>query len=208
MNITYARLADTRTRIVADLTSRRARGAYRVIDVGGEGAGWTRSVIDALVDIRGDDPVFTFDICSRSAWEPLLIYVKQHGLFDYAICTHTLEDLYDPCVTLDLLPRIACSGVVTCPSLRTEFSRHENKAWLGNIHHRWLVDQEDGALLLAPKLGFLEQFKGLDIREEAYEIVFEWSEHLPWRMVSNNYFEHSDQIYEIYNELIARAQRL
>jgi hypothetical protein len=137
-----------------------------------------------------------------------LNYVAEHGPFDYAICTHTLEDLYNPCCLLDYLPRIARAGIVTTPSIRTEFSRHENSAWLGNIHHRWLVDQEEGIMILAPKLGFLEQFKGFAVNELSYEIVFEWADTLPWAIVGDNYFENSDQMYQVYNELIDRAGKL
>lgn len=56
--------------------------------------------------------VFKANVNLESDWEQVLEHVKQHGKFDFAICTHTLEDLAFPQVPLVMLGRIAHEGFV------------------------------------------------------------------------------------------------
>ena len=137
-----------------------ARGADRVLDVGG----WhnpfhpathvidlngyaTRRTADSLTP--GEPERFTADswaikdICA-GAWP------YEDGSFDFAICSHILEDVRDPLIVCRELVRVARRGYIEVPSrLREIYS----KAWafhlraglgrmpeVGFYHHRWFVD--------------------------------------------------------------------
>jgi len=74
------------------------------------------------------------DVCDR---EP---FPFADGELDFAICSHTLEDVRDPIWVCAELQRVARAGYVEVPS------RLEEQAWgvagefAGWNHHRWLVD--------------------------------------------------------------------
>jgi hypothetical protein len=85
------------------------------------------------------------DICAPGPW-PLA-----DGQFDFAICSHTLEDVRDPVKVCAELSRVARAGYVETPAAVTELTRGvESQHWCGWRHHRWLVEREgDGLLFLA-----------------------------------------------------------
>lgn len=87
---------------------RRLDSSFTAIDVGGSAGGWSFDVIDALVDanqpsnesLNSRINVFQANINLESEWKPILDHVAAHGKFNFAICTHTLEDLAYPEVPL------------------------------------------------------------------------------------------------------------
>src|SRR4029077_6051445 len=93
---------------------------------------------------------------SRS-WDPVLRHVAEHGRFSYSICSHTLEDLAYPAITLEMLPRISECGYIAVPSRYLESLRPEGP-YRGFIHHRWVLDADEThmSLILAPKIPLLE----------------------------------------------------
>lgn len=77
------------------------------------------------------------DLCSREPW-PLA-----DKSIDFAICSHTLEDLRDPLWVCSELIRVARAGYVEVPSRLAEQSRGwERTEVAGLSHHRWLIDIE------------------------------------------------------------------
>jgi hypothetical protein len=191
-NISYHNNYHTRHMILQHVyEQRRINPAYSVIDIGGSAGSWTHDIRDCLVDYiapPSGDRVLALDICSLSAWEQLRAVVHRRGApFDFAICTHTLEDLYNPFLALDHLPSIAQGGVISMPSLRTELYHHAESAqgyWLGYYHHHWMFDQDSGhdRMIIAPKLPLLE----ILVRNEyavtpdsaADTIMYQW-DHVP-----------------------------
>ena len=165
-NISYHNNHHTRHMILQHVyQQRRINPDYSVIDIGGSAGSWTHDIRDCLVDYiapPSGDRVLALDICSEAAWDQLRAVVHRRGApFDFAICTHTLEDLYNPFLTLDHLPSIARGGVISMPSLRTELYAHTESAqgyWLGYYHHHWMFDQDSGhdRMMIAPKLPLLE----------------------------------------------------
>lgn len=134
---------------------------YSVIDVGGAHGGWSFHVINAMVDknIYGVNKpnnitIFESNINFESEWEPILEYVRTHGKFSFAICSHTLEDIALPQVAMQMLPRIAQEGFVAVPSKYREFSEVEG-LWQGYHHHRWICSFRNGIFKLYPKLGWV-----------------------------------------------------
>jgi hypothetical protein len=76
------------------------------------------------------------DLCARAPWP------FADGQFDFAVCSHLLEDIRDPIWVCSELRRVARAGYIETPSRILEQSRGvENPRHCGYYHHRWLVDR-------------------------------------------------------------------
>jgi len=87
----------------------------------------------------------TRDICDR---EP---YPFEDGSVDFVLCSHTLEDVRDPLWVCSEMNRIARAGYVEVPSRLEEQTYGVHGPWVGWAHHRWFVEEHDGALEFALK---------------------------------------------------------
>jgi Methyltransferase domain len=88
----------------------------------------------------------SFDICAREPWP------FADDQFDFAVCSHTLEDVRDPVWVCSELSRVARAGYVEVPSRLEEQSWNAwGGEWVGWSHHHWLTDVEDGRLTLVFK---------------------------------------------------------
>jgi hypothetical protein len=74
------------------------------------------------------------DICDRPAWP------FQDRMFDFVICSHTLEDVRDPIWVCSELIRVAKAGYIEVPSRLEEQSWGVHGPWVGWSHHHWLID--------------------------------------------------------------------
>jgi len=126
-----------------------------VLDVGGWGRPLARAdwVIDlmpyasrGLYGRDGDgDERFTAttwverDICAADPWP------FADGQFDFAVCSHTLEDVRDPVRVCEELSRVAKAGYVEVPSRLEEQSPMADRPGAGWTHHRWLIDIDQDA---------------------------------------------------------------
>jgi hypothetical protein len=132
---------------VIDLMPYESRGLY-------EQEGW--------VAPRGEAERFSRetwierDLCDR---EPYPFADKQ---IDFAICSHTLEDLRDPLWVCSELIRIAKAGYIEVPSRLEEQSWGVNGPFAGWSHHRWLIDVSDG------RIDFVSKLHALHSREDWY----------------------------------------
>jgi len=134
---------------------------HRVLDVGGGAAPFPRAnhVIDALpFDAAGagsdgsiDRPSSAstlrpnqwtqWDLCERRPWP------FPDKSFDFAVCSHVLEDLRDPIWVCSELSRVAKAGYIEVPSRVLEQSRGvEHPRFAGYLHHRWLISNTSGTL--------------------------------------------------------------
>lgn len=83
------------------------------------------------------DKWITLDLCERKPWP------FPDKFFDYATCTHVLEDVRDPIWVCSEIRRIAKAGFISTPSRVVEQSRGvEHPLYAGYYHHRWLVAVE------------------------------------------------------------------
>ena len=98
---------------------------------------------------------FAGDLNDESTWRPLLDHVARHGRFSYALCDHVIQRMTDPDLLLRMLPLVAEAGFLSAPARYMEITRPEGP-YRGFIDHRWILDQFEGRLTLAPKLGVLE----------------------------------------------------
>ena len=192
LKISYLKTGVSRKRVLSEVAAAKAENPnYRVIDIGGDAIGWSAPIVDMVVDINSEpsEKSMKFDICKVSEWDRLLELVARDGLYDYAICTHTLEDVYNPFTALEFLPKIARAGIITMPSVITELSRIESKSYLGFIHHRWIFDKQGDEMLVVPKLSMLETLVEDTIKQDLDrdEICYEWEGSIEYRHFMNNF---------------------
>lgn len=207
-------MSDSRNDILLFCRMQKAANPeYRIVDIGGAAAGWSSEVSDLLVDINSSTEhknCINADICTNTGWETIFTYVKQHGMFDYAICTHTLEDVYNPFLSIENLPKIAKAGVITMPSAKKELTHCENPRWLGYIHHRWLFDEIDGVMYIVPKLPIFDaivygnqipSFSGKD------EVQYYWEAEtgIPYKLFMNGF--HGPNVNTVYSEFLAFTKK-
>jgi hypothetical protein len=113
-----------------------------VLDVGGAAKPLARA--DVVMDVLPGADVRR-DVCDREPWP------FDDGQFDFAVCSHTLEDVRDPIWVCAELQRVARAGYVEVPSRLEEQSWGVHGEWAGWSHHRWLVDVGDGELVFGHK---------------------------------------------------------
>ncbi|MGH2867675.1 MAG: methyltransferase domain-containing protein [Solirubrobacteraceae bacterium] len=73
------------------------------------------------------------DICERDPWP----FADRQ--FEFAVCSHTLEDVRDPVWVTSELQRVAKAGYIEVPALREELTYGIQGPWVGWGHHHWLV---------------------------------------------------------------------
>jgi SAM-dependent methyltransferase len=89
------------------------------------------------------------DICGHKPWP------FPDKFFDWAICSHVLEDIRDPLFVCQELSRVAKRGYIEVPSRLWESCRGiESSNSVGLSHHRWLIElASDNQLLFLMKYG-------------------------------------------------------
>jgi hypothetical protein len=145
-------LEASRSGLVAGLSS-----SALVLDVGGGASPLPRAdwVLDLMsYEDRGlygaapDPAVERFgaatwvqrDMCDREPWP------FADDQFDFAVCSHTLEDVRDPLYVCSELTRVSRAGYVEVPSRLEEQSYGIQGPWVGWGHHRWLIDLDGDEL--------------------------------------------------------------
>ena len=97
----------------------------------------------------------------------------EDGQFDFAVCSHTLEDVRDPVFVCKELQRVARAGYVEVPSRVEEHMTGVNGAWPGWAHHRWVCDVDP----LEPRITFVHKSHAippLPYRELPIERRVQW----------------------------------
>jgi hypothetical protein len=85
------------------------------------------------------------DVCDR---QPFPFADEQ---IDFAVCSHTLEDIRDPIWVCSELNRVAKAGYIEAPSRLEEQSWGVEGPFVGWGHHRWLVEIVDGEIEFVAK---------------------------------------------------------
>jgi len=187
---------------------------FTVIDIGAAANPWSADVISATFDMNSCSAAplhFTGNLNDSRCWDPLLRHVAEHGRFSYSICSHTLEDLAYPAVTLEMLPRIADAGYVSVPSRYLESLRVEGP-YRGFIHHRWVLDPDVDrkSLMLAPKISLLEHLQLADeerwsARPEKFELQMMWRGAISFRAMNSDYLGPTrNHVIGMYGEFMDR----
>ena len=117
------------------------------------------------------------DICGPTPWP------FEDKQFDFALCSHTLEDIRDPIFVCRELNRVAKAGYVEIPSRIVESMRGvERPFFCGYYHHRWLCEvtntfisfQFKPAMLHAYRKFYLKKPWFLKVNPEKAAIGFFW----------------------------------
>jgi Methyltransferase domain len=132
-----------------------------VLDVGGWGSPWPRAdwVIDVMpyetrglygeaepgAERFGPDTWVERDVCDREPWP------FAGDQFDFAVCSHTLEDIRDPVFACKELQRVAKAGYIEVPSRIEEHMVGINGPWPGWAHHRWVIEIAGNAITFVHK---------------------------------------------------------
>lgn len=177
---------------------KRKDSSYKVVIVGGASFSGSTTICDAVVDNAAQPGVygkvfFKVDIIDQSTWVELLHYVKEHGKFDFSICTHVLQGKTNPAAVVDLLQRISEAGYIATPSKYVELARFENgpRGYRGHINHLWIFTIKDGQCLCYPKLNMIEHESAFDVisymNREVRDLSFYWYKGIPFKTINDGY---------------------
>lgn len=127
----------------------------RILDIGGSMDQHKHIKIDTLVDIiRPEEaPYGTSKLLAKNF---VKVDIAKYGLpfkdkeFDFCLCTHTLEDLYNPFLVMSEMQRVAKRGLIVTPSMGRDmtFTHVDITDWLtgvrrlpGEAHHKWFFQK-------------------------------------------------------------------
>ena len=206
-----------RNEVISYILDKKKSGKFTVVDVGGSHGGWSKNVIDAIIDFNDFSTTnsnikhFNCDITHPDSWNNIIQYVKDNGKFDFCICSHTLEDIMNPAYVCEQIVKISNSGYIAVPSKYKELSRFEfgNNSYRGYIHHRWIFDiVKDNAFLAYPKINYVENSnifdKVADNDNNKSDLSFFWKDNIDIRYVNNNYLgPNVISVKNYYNDLIS-----
>lgn len=172
----------------------------KVVDVGGGINSWckhTSHVIDIFVNpgskdefnaTHPDRTAFDLDITQEKNWDLVLDYVRENGKFDFSICTHTLEDIFNPKLVCEMLPRISNEGFISVPSKYAEYLRFEKwyglQGYRGFFHHKWVYSIKDNVFRGFEKGPYWEYINNYKINKPQgffTEIGFFWKENFDFQ---------------------------
>jgi hypothetical protein len=183
----------------------------KTIDVGASAMYWSypecKYVADSI-EINFDGTIFfKINLEDKKTWNQLLDYVKENGKFDFSICSHTLEDIFNPLDLIELLTTVSNSGFIAIPSKYDEFSfLYENK-YRGNAHHKQFFDMVENELTIFPKFSWIEndeRSNEITFSDKGRDLSFVWENDIPVQIFGKGVpFTSDDQlIYTYYKQLI------
>lgn len=186
--------------------------SYKTIDIGGSAMYWSypecKYVADSLIISQDGTKFFEINLENKTTWEELINYVELNGKFDFSICSHTLEDVFNPVELIELLMKISKSGFIAVPSKYDEFLfLYENK-YRGNAHHKQLFDIIENELIIFPKFSWIETDKRSDEilnLGKGRELFLFWEHDIPVKIFGNGIPYKSDEllINNYYKQLIS-----
>lgn len=182
----------------------------RVLDVGGWHNQWASNFVTDVIDIQEvKGPKFYLgNINMPYVWQEIVEEVELNGLFDFCICTHTLEDIANPRLAIEIMPQIAKEGYIAIPSKYNELKFNQH-GFRGSVHHRWIFNiEKNNSIVAYPKVNFLERSSTSDIignlsKTENDELQFFWKDNLPISFINDDYLGPSDSaVFGYYNNLL------
>jgi len=181
----------------------------KCIDIGGANS-FAHGFLDAVVDIREPQASATYkfvgNIDEPEIWDRINRHVAKHGKWDYAICTHTLEDIHNPVYVARMIERIANAGLIVEPSKYRELSRFSGP-FRGFIHHNWIFDIRQGELIALPKINYIED-PYFDCALQHEELIVEWKDKIGLKHLNDgmpygtDVLSGEDHIRQLYKQLL------
>lgn len=185
----------------------------RIIDIGGANS-FAHGYLDAVIDIRPPQAsarkTFVGNIDFSGVWDEVYNHITEFQEWDYAICTHTLEDIINSVFACNWIQQIAKRGLIVVPSKYRELSRFQSPHYRGFMHHHWIFDVVDGQFTAFPKFNLIEdpyfdKIKGHHFYEE---LVIEWEHTIDLKMINNGMPYGTDKLsgeehmMQLYKQLI------
>ena len=159
---------------------------YKAIDIGAYANYWSYPECSVVADTYAVDKegvdFIKLNIEDRSTWRALLDYVDKNGKFDFSICSHTLEDIFNPFELIELLQLISHRGFIAIPSKYDELTKLYNNKYRGNAHHKQFFDMVDDTLTIFPKYSWIEvdeRSETVSKLDKGRELSLLWEENIP-----------------------------
>jgi hypothetical protein len=184
---------------------------YSSIDIGPSANFWSYPECKAAIDSRpiykDDCLFFNINLESKKDRDSVLDYVESHGKFDFSICSHTLEDIFNPLEIISFLEKISMRGYIAVPSKYDEFKKLFNNKYRGNAHHKQFFDIINNELIVYPKFNWIETDSRSDLisnKNIGRELSFFWEDAIPVKIFGNGQsFISDDQLISaFYKELL------
>lgn len=185
---------------------------YSSIDIGPSANFWSYPECKAAIDsrpINKDDCLFfNINLESKKDRDSVLDYVESHGKFDFSICSHTLEDIFNPLEIISFLEKISMRGYIAVPSKYNEFTKLFNNKYRGNAHHKQFFDIIDNQLIIYPKFSWIETDERSDLllnqNNKGTDLSLLWESEIPVKIFGNGQpFISDDQLISaFYKELL------
>lgn len=209
--ITSWEYLDRREKLRDDIKKTILDKKINAIDVGASIYYWSYPECRFSVDIfpinKDNNTHFTVNLENPETYKSVLDYVAQYGKFDFSICSHTLEDVFNPIDVIKFLQQISNEGFIAVPSKYNEFTNLYNNLWMGNAHHKQILDVIDDTIVIFPKYPFIEKLdrsKELLKYNKGVELAIFWKNEIPYRIFGNGvpFIGDDALIYNYYKELI------
>ena len=184
---------------------------YTTIDIGATARFWSypecKTVIDAYPVEEKDVLFFNVNIENAEEWSPVFEYVEKNGKFDFSICSHTMEDVFNPIELAKILQKISKRGYVAIPSKFNEFTKLFSNKYRGDAHHKQFFDIVDESLMVFPKFNWIETDERSEIILKNYvasELTFFWEDEIPIRVFGDGkpFIGDDSLINAYYNQLV------
>lgn len=183
----------------------QSAGYKRVIDVGASHSqdDWAFPFTTHYVDLvqpteqnklLNNKTGFFGNISHTHVWKKIKDDVEINGPFDFAICTHVLEDIASPEFACRVMSQLCNAGFIAAPSKYAELKRREGP-WRGYAHHRWIFDIYTDIIVGYPKINALDYFFKLDeIAKKCdpktnEEIQLLWEGSINLRIMNNDFID-------------------
>lgn len=163
----------------------------KIIDIGGGVQRFSNSKNATVIDLvePGDDEFrgkfIKLDICSE------LLPFKDNE-FDVCICSHTIEDIYNPYHILNEMQRVAKRGYIETPHKDMEINFDISKTlgeYPGWGHHKWILDNINDKLVLTWKGWYLLTYDAIRFNDSKYRrsckkfFEYYWEENFEFEIV-------------------------
>lgn len=184
---------------------------YNSIDVGGSINSWSypecRIYVDAISPKYDDITLFQTNLEDEYDREKILTYVNENGKFDFSICSHTLEDIFNPIDIIKFLTKISKKGYIAIPSKFNEFKHLYGNKYRGNGHHKQFLDVKNNQLVIYPKFSFIEVDNRSDLivnNDLGDELSIFWDDSIDFKIFGDGkpFFGDDSLINAFYNELL------
>jgi len=181
------------------------------IDVGASANFWSypecKYVADSIEFNMDGVKFFNINLEDKNTWKEILLFVEENGKFDFSICSHTLEDVFNPIDLISFLEKISKSGFVAIPSKYDEFSFLYDNQYRGNAHHKQFFDFVGDELTIFPKYPFIERDERSNTvisNMRGRELTFFWETEIPVSIFGKGipYRSDNDLIHNFYIQII------